>query len=406
MATPNPSNTYSYLPTLAEVSLEVFDRLGIRAAEITPDHFISMRRSMNLVFTSWSNRGVNLWLIDTQTVNLAQGTPTYLVPASTVNIEEAYLRTWYMSQPIDVTPSFATTASSPSVTATQANHGYVAGGFINIEVPVSVGGLILSGFYQIASVPNANTYTFEASGNASATTSGGVVPLFVTAANSSNVTVTLANHGYLAGQSFVIGVATSVGGIMLSGSYTIAAILNANSFTIMALQIAGATASAYENGGDTQIAGQSTPVGNGQPAYNDIRLMPFSRQDYANVPNKLAQGRPSQYYYDRLIDPTVTLWYVPDNNGPYQLIYNRTTQPQDCNPRGTQTPYLPYRALESFHADLAAHMAIKWRPDIAKDLFAYAQDRWKEFAETDSERVTTHIVPQIGAYYSNGAGYW
>ena len=400
------SGTFSYLPTLTEVSLEVFDRLGIRPASLTQDHWISMKRSMNLVFSSWANRGVNLWLIDTQTVNLAQGTATYSVPASTVNVEEAYLRTWQMGQPTDVTPDFATTASSATITATQANHGYVAGGFINIGVPVSIGGLILSGFYQVDSVPDANTYTFTAASNATATTSGGAVPVFTTTALSTTVNVDLAAHGYLAGQTFVVGVATTVGGITLTGSYTIATIVDANNFTITAVQTAGATASAGENGGQTQIAGQSTSTANGQPAYFDITLVPFSRVDYSNVPNKLAQGRPSQYYYDRLINPTMTLWYVPDNNGPYQLIYNRTTQPQDANPQGLETPFLPYRALETFHADISAHMAIKWRPDIAKDLYAYAAERWAEFAATDSERVTFHMVPQLGSYYGRGAGYF
>src|SRR5665213_4479916 len=147
MASPSPSGTFNFLPTLSEVALECFDRLGIRAAEITPDHFISMRRTMNLVFSSWSNRGVNLWLIDTQTVNLAQGVAAYSVPTDTVNIEEAWIRFYQMAGATDVTPNFATVINTPTVTATQANHGYVANGFINIAVPVAVGGLILSGYY-------------------------------------------------------------------------------------------------------------------------------------------------------------------------------------------------------------------------------------------------------------------
>lgn len=405
MATPNPSGTYSFLPTLAEVSLEVFDRLGMRPTELTQDHWVSIRRSMNLVFSSWSNRGVNLFLVDTQTVNLAQGVATYSVPTSTVNIEEAYLRMWNMGQATDVTPDFATTSGDATITATQANHGYAANGFINIEVPVAVGGLVLSGYYQITSVPDANTYTFEASSNASSTASGGAVPLFTTVAASTSVTVTLAAHGYLAGETFLVGVSTSVGGITVFGTYTIATVVDANNFTITALQTPGASASAYENDGDTQIAGQATSTQNGQPPYTDILLAPFSRVDYSNVPNKLSQGRPSQYYYNRLTNPTFTLWLVPDNNGPYQMIYNRTTQPQDCNPQGTETPFVPYRFLESLHADVAAHMSIKWRPDIAEKLYAYAADRWKEAAETDSERVTMHIVPSLSSYYGGG-GFW
>lgn len=397
------SGTYTYAPTLAEIALEVMDRVGIRGAEITVDHYISMRRTMNLVFSSWSNRGVNLWLLDTQTVNLAQGVPTYSIPTNTVEIEEAYLRIYQMGQPVDVEPAFTTTISTATVTSYQPNHGYVADGFINIEVPVSVGGLIVSGFYEVTSVPSNDTYTFLADDAAlSSVTTGGVVALYTTTAQSSTVTVTLPLHGYLAGQPYVVGVATSVGGITLNGSYTIATIVDVNNFTFTANQTAGAVDSAYENDGDTLIAGQQTSSGTNAP-YTDITLVPFSRVDYSNVPNKLSQGRPSQFYYDRLISPLLTLWYVPDNNGPYQLIYNRVTQPQDCNPQGLQTPYLPYRALEAFHADLASHFAMKWAEDKADGLSAYAKQTWDEFAATDAEsKPTMHIVPQLGSYYGNG----
>lgn len=395
------SGTYAYAPSLSEVSLEAMDRCGIRAAEITVDHWVSMKRTLNLVFTSWSNRGVNLWLIDTQTINLAQGVPTYSIPTNTVEIEEAYLRTYQMGQPVDVTPSFSTAISDATVTAFQANHGYVADGFINIEIPVSVGGLILLGFYEITSVPSNDTYTFEAASNATATISnGGTVPLYETTAQSATVTVTLAANGYLAGQPYVVATSVSVGGITLLGTYTIATVIDANRFTFTATQTAGAVGSVYENDGDTQIAGQQTISGTNAP-YNDITLVPFSRVDYSNVPNKLSQGRPSQFYYDRQISPTVTLWYVPDNNGPYQMIYNRVTQPQDCDPRGTQTPYLPYRGLEAFHADVAAHFAMKWADEKAPALAGYAEEKWAEFAATDAEnKPTLHLVPQINLYYS------
>ena len=394
MAVPSPSGTFSYLPTLAEVALECFDRLGIRATEITPDHFVSMRRTMNLVFSSWSNRGVNLWLIDTQTVNLAQGVAAYSVPTDTVNVEEAWIRFYQMAGATSVTPNFATVINTKMVTATQANHGYVANGFINIEVPVAVGGLILSGYQEVISVPSVNSYTFNAAINATSTTSGGAVPVFTTTAASTAVSVALTAHGSLPGQPFVVGVATPVGGITLLGTYTILTVPTPDSLTFAAVQTAGASTSASENGGLTSIAGQQTAAGP-----TDRIMWPFSRVDWSNLPNKTVQGFPTNFYYDRQINPSVTLWPVPNGSGPYQLLYNRTTQPQDANPQGLQTPFLPYRALESFHADVTAHMAIKWAPATAKDLYAYAAERWSEFAQTDAEMVTTHIMPMLDSYY-------
>lgn len=394
MAEADPSGSYDYRPTLAEIALEVFDRLGIRAAEITQDHFVSMRRSMNLMFSSWSNRGVNLWLIEKVTVNLSQGVSEYAIPESTVNVEEALIRWYQMVGATDVTPAFTTVSGQTTITATQASHGYAAGGFVDIQVPVSIGGLILLGFYQVVSVPDANTFTFAAASAATASESGGAVPQLATVANSTTVTVTLPDHGYLGGESFVVQVATSVGGITLLGSYTVITVTDADTFTFAAVQNAGAIDSAFENDGDTLIAGQQTATGP-----QDRIMWPFSRVDYTNLPNKSQQAFPTNYYYDRLISPTVTLWPVPDGNGPYQLVYNRVTQPQDANPQGSQTAFIPYRAQEAFHADLTGHMAIKWRPDIAEKLIAYAGEKWTEFASTDSEKVTLHVVPMLEQYY-------
>jgi len=82
----------------------------------------------------------------------------------------------------DVTPirktstnsiTFAATNGSSTITATDTGHGAVQGDFVTIAGAVSLGGLItaavLNQEYQIASVPNANTYTFIAKDTTGAT---------------------------------------------------------------------------------------------------------------------------------------------------------------------------------------------------------------------------------------------
>ncbi len=393
------SGTYSYAPTAAQIGIEVFERCGMRQPEVTPDHMLSLKRSMNLIGSSWSNKGVNLWLVEQVTTNLSQGVSEYAVEASTVDVLEAWIRYWQMNQGDDAIPDFSTVLGDATITCVQASNGYVAGGFINIGVPVSVGGLILSGFYPIASVIDDNTFTFEASSNATATVNnGGAVPLFTTFATSFSVTVTLEDHGYLSGQPFVVGAATYVGGITISGTYTIASVTDADNFVITAAYAAGSNDSASENDGQTQIAGNqfSAP---GIPFYTDRIMSTFSRTDYSNLPNKTQQGFPTTFWYDRTINPTLTIWLVPDGNGPYQMVYNRVTQPQDVNPQGLEQVYIPYRFQEAYHAAVAAHFAIKWAPDRAAILDQYAMRQWQEAAEEDVEKVTWSIKPQIGVYY-------
>ncbi len=63
---------------------------------------ISATRSLNLELQSWSNRGVNLWKVDLQSITLVQGQVTYSVPANTVDILDVYIETEYQAgQPID-----------------------------------------------------------------------------------------------------------------------------------------------------------------------------------------------------------------------------------------------------------------------------------------------------------------
>lgn len=390
------SGTFTFNPRAGELAIEIFERCGIRAAEVTVDHMLSVKLSMNLWLQSKSNLGVNLFAVDQQTINLNQAVATYSVPASTIDVlpDSIVLRTYTMSAATDVTPDFATTISDATITATQADHGYVANGWINIIVPVSVGGLILYGLYQVTSVPNSSTYTFEAAGNAASNDSGGAVPAFATTANSTTVTVTLADHGYLAGATFVVNVATDVGGITLTGSYTIATVPTADTFTITAEQTAGSTDTASENDGDTQISGQDVAAGP-----QDLILAPISRGDYAAQPNKEQQGRPTVYWFNRQLAPEITFWQTPDQNGPYVCLYWRTHQIEDASPTGTETVAIPPRFLEAFASGVAGNFAIKWKPDLAPALLQYANQMWAEAAREDSERVTTSLIPQLAGYY-------
>jgi hypothetical protein len=392
------SGTYAFNPRTSELATEIMERCDIRGSEVTVEHLLSCQRTMNFVLQSWSNLGVNLWTVQTFTQILSQGVATYDLPAYTIDVlpDSVYLRQYSMQGAVDVTPNFATTISTATITATQANHGYAANGFVNIIVPVAVGGLILSGIYQIASVPSANTYTFTAASNATSSATGGAVPVFTTTASSTSVNVLLTAHGYLAGQSFEVEVATDVGGITLTGTYTIATIVDANSFTITSEQTAGSTATASENDGDTQISGSSTST---TAAYTDRIMAPISRGDYAAQPNKLAQGFPTTYWVDRLINPTITLWEVPDQNGPYVLYMDCTTQIQDVSGQGTETIQLPPRFLEAFVAAGAANYAMKWNTAKAEALAVYSDKKWLEASNADTERVTTQIIPELSGYW-------
>lgn len=82
---------------------------------------------------------------------------------------------------------------------------------------------------------------------------GGIPPKFTTTSGTSTITVDLTNHGYAVGDTFNIPISTTVGGLTLSGLYTINKINTADQFEITASLQATSTASAYENDGDIRI---------------------------------------------------------------------------------------------------------------------------------------------------------
>lgn len=397
------SGTTSWTPALADILIECYERVGVRAGALAQEHYTSGRRSMNLVNSRWSNRGINLWKVALTSVLMPQGQIVYPVATNVLNVLDTYLRQYQVGAPVNVTPMFSTTAGSDVVTIEQPGQAAAAGYYISIGVPVSVGGIVLLGFYQVLSVASGSLYSIVAASAATATVvNGGAVPAFTTIAGSLGVSVALADHGYLAGQSFTVQVPTNVGGIVLQGPYTIASIADADNFTITAPFAAGSNATVSENGGETSIAQQATIEGFTQSAdYTDLLLYPLSRNDYAAVPDKLQQGRPTSYWFDRTPpNQSIYVWPAPDANGPYQLNYYTFNQIQDSVPESGQVGDMPQRFFEAYCADVAAHLAMKWAPPRMKDLAAYAMATWQEASDEDREKVSAYLTPDLSGYWN------
>lgn len=70
------------------------------------------------------------------------------------------------------TAVFNTTNTSPTISVTLAAHGYQVGDIYTVYVSTTVATVVLNGAYNVASITDANHFTFTASSNANATTSG------------------------------------------------------------------------------------------------------------------------------------------------------------------------------------------------------------------------------------------
>jgi hypothetical protein len=152
------------------------------------------------------------------------------------------------------TPAFSTIATSKDVIFTDSVYQPSVGDWVNLITQVSIGGIVLWGFYQVTAVTGI-TYTVVAAAPATSTVSGGgAVPEFTTSNGFSAVTVTLPNHGLTASVSSIdFEISTTVGGVTIDGIYVVTTVIDANNFTITASAAATSTASAFMNGGNAQI---------------------------------------------------------------------------------------------------------------------------------------------------------
>lgn len=154
----------------------------------------------------------------------------------------------------NVTPSFSTISTSKTVIVTDPSHGAGVGDWVDIVVTVSVGGILLSGFYKVQTVIDGNNYTIAAATAATATvTNGGAVPSYGTTNTFATVNVTLANHGFSSGSLYNAQISTTVGGITIFGTYAVTSVTNANVFVITPGGAASSTATGSENGGNAQL---------------------------------------------------------------------------------------------------------------------------------------------------------
>jgi hypothetical protein len=82
---------------LKDIVEEAFERCG---AELRTGYDLkTARRSMNLLFADWANRGINLWTIEQGQITLVQGQATYDLPVDTVDLLEHVIRTQAGSVP-------------------------------------------------------------------------------------------------------------------------------------------------------------------------------------------------------------------------------------------------------------------------------------------------------------------
>ena len=87
------SGTVAFRPDVEQIITESYERCGIDAQTRTGDQAVSARRSLNLLFSEWANRGINYWAVQNNTLILVNGQTTpYTLPVGTIDLIDVVIR--------------------------------------------------------------------------------------------------------------------------------------------------------------------------------------------------------------------------------------------------------------------------------------------------------------------------
>lgn len=131
----------------------------------------------------------------------------------------------------------------------------------------------------------------------------------------------------------------------------------------------------------------------------DRPINSISRTDYAALPNKLSEGYPTVFWFNRQISPELTLWQVPDDTQGYELRYYRFAQIEDAAYASGLNVELPYRWLAAFAFGLAELLAMTYAPAALAVVTPKAKEFYASAAEQDTEDAPVYITPALGGYF-------
>ena len=128
----------------------------------------------------------------------------------------------------------------------------------------------------------------------------------------------------------------------------------------------------------------------------DYALDRISRDEYLNIPTKSTTGRPTQYFVDRLINPVLKMWPLPDNSTDV-VYYNALIRLDDADTY-TNTVQVPFRFYPALAAGLAYYISIKRAPDRSQLLKTVYEEEIGRAMDEDRDRASFRVAPDLSNY--------
>jgi len=110
------SGTTTFDLQIDDIIEEAYERCGLRTN--SGNDIRSARRSLNLLFSEWGNRGVHLWKVNLNQIVFTAGVATYSVPTQVNDVLEAYISS---SGAVNGTLNTALTVAATSIVLVDAS---------------------------------------------------------------------------------------------------------------------------------------------------------------------------------------------------------------------------------------------------------------------------------------------
>ena len=123
---------------------------------------------------------------------------------------------------------------------------------------------------------------------------------------------------------------------------------------------------------------------------NEYNCSPISRATYLNYTVKTTGGRPTQYYFEKTINPTLYLY--PAATEAFTVVYYAILRMKDSGDYINNNE-IPFSFLPCLTAGLAYYIAMKYAPDRVGMLKGVYEEEFRRAADTNREDVSSRFVP-------------
>lgn len=127
----------------------------------------------------------------------------------------------------------------------------------------------------------------------------------------------------------------------------------------------------------------------------DVTLDRISQNEYLNLPDKLKQARPAQYFVQRTATPVLFIYPAADSTLPYTFRYYAVRRIQDVGSY-TNTADIVFRFLPCLVAGLSYYLALKKAPDRLQMLKALYEEEFARAAMEDRDIASVFLTPDVG----------